>query len=233
MCLFSHHGEARWKTSNLPTGTSIAACGCNYEQKLDSTLFVPKTTAAGPFHPSWVKTFTTPKRLKEERVGSKEEKEGVNVGGKRKTLLHDSVLHPKGKEEEQECLQERQMNDEQTSGVWEAGATCLQVRTTRHHRGRGEELPLPSSWRPVLLLQSMRNEQLQTYCGADTVIMWCANGTPTTSYNFFTYWQYHSFTMFTGAGSFRKLPPLLLFTVISCSCCRTLMPCSCKLCPAA
>lgn len=50
-------------------------------------------------------------------MGSKEEKEGVNVGGKRKTLLHDSVLHPKGKEEERECLQERQMNDEQTSGV--------------------------------------------------------------------------------------------------------------------
>lgn len=76
-------------------------------------------------------------------MGSKEEKEGVNVGGKRRTLLHDSVPHPKGKEEEQEGLQERQMNDEQTSAVSEAKAICLQVRTTRHHRRRGEERSCP------------------------------------------------------------------------------------------
>lgn len=108
-------------------------------------------------------------------MGSKEEKEGVNVGGKKQTSWHDSVPCPKGKEEKQTCLQERQMNDEQSSGLSEAEATvCLpaEVRTTRRHSRRGEELPLPSSCGMVSSLESKRrNEQLETYCRAHTGIM--------------------------------------------------------------
>lgn len=39
-----------------------------------------------------------------------------------------------------------------------------EVRTTRRHSGRGEELPPPSSCGPVLCLESLRrNEQLENY----------------------------------------------------------------------
>ncbi len=108
-------------------------------------------------------------------MGSKEEKEGVNVGGKKQTSWHDSIPRPKGKEEKQKCLQERRMNDEQSSRVCEAEATiCLpaEVRTTRRHCRRGEELPPPSSCGPVSSLEpKARNEQLETYCRADMGIM--------------------------------------------------------------
>lgn len=84
----------------------------------------------------------------------------MNVGGKRRPLWHDSVHTLK--EEKQKCLQERRMNDEQTSGVCEAEATCLPVemRTARLCSKRGEQLPLPSSCRPVSCLQSLMKEQL-------------------------------------------------------------------------
>lgn len=78
-------------------------------------------------------------------MGSNEEKEGVNVGGKKQTSWHDRIPHPKGKAEKQKCLQERQMNDEQTSGVCEAEATkCLpaEMRTTRRHSRRGAALTI-------------------------------------------------------------------------------------------
>ncbi len=32
---------------------------CEYQEKLDGGLFVPKARTAGPFQPNWVKTFTT------------------------------------------------------------------------------------------------------------------------------------------------------------------------------
>lgn len=56
------------------------------------------------------------------------------------------------KEEKQKGRQERQMNDVQTSGVSEAEDTvCLpaEMRITRLHSRREEELPPPSSCEPV------------------------------------------------------------------------------------
>ena len=64
-----------------------------HQEKLDSQLFLP---AAGPFQPSWVEIFT--------RKNAWEEEEGVNVGGKKQTSWHDSIPHPKGKEEKPEVL---------------------------------------------------------------------------------------------------------------------------------
>lgn len=90
-------------------------------------------------------------------MGSEDEEEGVNIGGNKQTSWNGSVPRPREKEEKQECLQERQMNDGQTSGVSEAEATIslpAEVRTTRHHRRRGEELPLPSLRGPVSSLES-------------------------------------------------------------------------------
>lgn len=103
-------------------------------------------------------------------MGREEEKEGVDVGAKRKTLWDDSIPHSKGK---QNCMEEIQMNDAQTSSVTEAETTCcpVKVRTSRHHCKTGEEPPLPSSCETVSSLQPARNQQLEAYCRADLVIM--------------------------------------------------------------
>lgn len=98
-------------------------------------------------------------------MGREEEKEGVDVGAKKKTLWDDSIPRSKGSE--------IQMNDGQTSSVTEAETTCcpVKVRTSRHHCKTGEEPPLPSSCETVSSLQPARNQQLEAYCRADLVIM--------------------------------------------------------------
>lgn len=82
-------------------------------------------------------------------MGCKEEKEGVNLGGKRETLWHDNILHS-ALEKIKRNREEREMNDEQKSHVPNAEALMyfpVRVRTTRGC-SRREKLPLLASYCP-------------------------------------------------------------------------------------
>lgn len=157
--MFSGHEEDRWRpwSSHLSvraiceTGRDTV-CPKNYNSWLISAKLGKNTHYL--------------QKLEEEGGGSKEEKLGVNIWKHHGMTAYHSLGE---KKEKQKCLQEEQMNDEGSSGASEA-TICLpaEVRTTRHHSRRGEELPLPSSCGQVSSLR--RNEQLETYCGEDVEI---------------------------------------------------------------
>lgn len=124
---------------------------------------VPKTTPAGQFQLGLVKAFTAlPGHIAD--VWEARQKEGVRGARKRKTSLHDNIQCPRGKEEKQKRLEEtrssRWMMGKPLVDLTQRLRLPLQVRTTRCHSRRGEELP-PAHCGPVWSLESAkRNEQL-------------------------------------------------------------------------